>query len=112
VVTLGVLETMISRQTIVSLLFALLLGVGLKSWALGQRDDCDDYLAGDKSVPASQIVESGSRSIDVPCEAWIPRQSLWVQILCLLELVVIVVFAISFVGDLRDRAVNQRRGKG
>ena len=102
---------MISRQTIVSLLLALLLGVGLKSWALGQRDDCDDYLSGDKSVPASQTVESGSRSIDVPCETWIPRQSLWVQILCLLELVVIVVFTISFAGDLRDWA-TRRRWKG
>jgi hypothetical protein len=106
---LGVLETMISRQTIVSLLLALLLGVGLKSWALGQADDCDDYLAGDKTAPASQTVESGSRSIDVPCEAWIPRQSLWVQVLCLLELVVIVAFTISFVGDLRDWAVSRRR---
>ena len=102
---------MISRQTVVSLLLALLLGVGLKSWALGQRDDCDDYLAGDRSAPASQMVESGSRSVDVPCEAWIPRQSLWVQILCLLELVVIVVFTISCAGDLRDWA-TRRRWKG
>ena len=92
----GVFEDMISRQTIVTLLLALLLGFGLKFWALGQRDDCDDYLTGDKSAPASQMVESGSRSVEVPCDAWIPRQSLWVQILCLLELVVIIVFAISF----------------
>ena len=102
---------MISRQTIVTLLLALLLGFGLKFWALGQRDDCDDYLAGDKSAPASQVVEAGSRSVDVPCEAWIPRQSQWVQILCLLELAVIVVFTISFVGDVRDWTIN-RRSKG
>jgi hypothetical protein len=100
---------MISRQTIVTLLLALLLGVGLKFWALGQADDCDDYLAGDKTAPASQVVESGSRSIDVPCEAWIPRQSFWVQILCLLELVVLVAFTISSVGDLRDWIVSRRR---
>jgi hypothetical protein len=102
---------MISRQTIVTVLLALLLGVGLKFWALGQADDCDDYLAGDKTAPASQTVEAGSRSIDVPCEAWIPRQSQWVQILCLVELVVIVVFMISFVGDVRDWTIN-RRSKG
>jgi hypothetical protein len=89
----------------------LLLGVGLKLWALGQTDDCDDYLAGDKTAPASQTVEAGSRSIDVPCEAWIPRQSQWVQILCLVELVVIVVFMISFVGDVRDWTIT-RRSKG
>ena len=99
---------MISRQTLVSLLLALILGFGLKLWALGQRDDCDDYLAGDKSAPSTEVVESGSRSVDVPCEAWIPRQSFWVQILCLVELVVIVVFTISFVGDVRDWASNRR----
>ena len=53
------------------------------------------------------MVESGSHTVDVPCEAWIPRQSLGVQILCLLELLVIVVF-IDFNSGDADWAVSRR----
>jgi hypothetical protein len=102
---------MISRQSLVSLLLALILGFGLKVWALGQNDNCDDYLGGDKSAASSESVAAGSYSVDVPCEAWIPRQSSAVQILCLVELLVIITFAISFVGDVRDwNATRRMRG--
>jgi hypothetical protein len=104
---------MISRQTLVTLTLALLLGLGLKSWASGRRDECDDYLAGNNSAPATQTIEAGRRSIEIPCELWIPRQSMGIQILCLLEVSVIAIFAISCWSDVRNwpnsRQKNRRK---
>ncbi len=94
---------MISRQTIFSLLVALLLGGGMYAWTLEHRDDCARYLGGDKTVPSSEQVESGTRTIVVPCNVWIPRQSLAMQTLALAELCVFVVFVLSAWTDVMKR---------
>ena len=94
----------ISRVTLFSLLFALLLATGIRLWSDSgaQRDACAPYLAGDKSAQSSEYVASGTRMIAVPCRDWIMRQPLRVQILCLLDLALALVFLLNALGDLRD----------
>ena len=91
----------ISRVTIFSLLLSLLLATGIRRWYLGQRDDCRRYLAGDTSFPAAQVVVSGTRTIVVPCDQWWLRQPVAVQMLCLLDLLLATVFAVTGLQDTR-----------
>jgi hypothetical protein len=99
----------ISRVTLFSLLFALLLGAWIWRWNVGQSNDCARYLAGDKTFPPSQIVVSGTRTIVVPCEYWLPRQPERVQALCLLDLVLAVVFVMNGLLDLRGWFERRRQ---
>jgi len=91
----------ISRTTLFSLLLGLLLASGIRLWAVGHRDDCDRYMAGETKLPASQWVVSGTRTIEVPCNDWVLRQPMAVQLLCLADLVLIVVFVLHGLGDAR-----------
>jgi hypothetical protein len=100
---------LISRVTLFSFLLALLLASGIRLWYIGQRDECARFLAGDKRFPASQVVVEGTRSVVVPCTQWLPRQPLEVQTLCLLDLVLVVVFAMNGLADARDSLVRWRR---
>ena len=93
---------MISRVTLFSLLLGLMLATGIRYWSDGLRDNCARYMAGDKSLPASEWVVSGTRTIEVPCSDWIMRQPMRVQLLCLLDLVLAVVFVLNALADLRD----------
>ena len=94
---------MISRTTLWSLLVALLIPSGMAVWLSGHRDSCARFLAGDRSLPPTQMVAAGTQMVEVPCTVWLPRQPMWIQILCLVELVVVMVFALHLVGDWRDR---------
>ena len=87
-----------------SLLMALLIPSGMAVWLSGHPDSCSRFLAGDRSRPPSQMVAAGTQMVEVPCTVWLPRQSMWIQLLCLAELVVVMVFAwCMLVGDWRDR---------
>lgn len=91
---------MISRQTIFLLLFAVLLVAGLWAWSAGHRDECSAYLGGDRHAPASQVVKTGTRTIVVPCQDWLLRQSAPVQMLCVLA---VAGFGVSLVSVWADR---------
>jgi hypothetical protein len=102
---------MISRVTLFSFLFCLLLGVGIRRWSLTHPDNCDRYLAGEKKLPPREYVISGTRQIAVPCNQWLIRQPERVQILCLADLLLAATFAVNAVGDLQStrRARAARR---
>jgi len=100
---------MISRVTIFSLLFGLLLATGIWMRDMQQTDNCSRYMAGDKSLPASEYVISGSRTVVVPCGDWLARQPVWVQVLCLLEMVLGVVFVLNALSDLSGWLKMRRR---
>ncbi len=99
----------ISKVTLYSLLLSLLLASGLWAWAAQERDGCWRYLAGDKKAPATVEVETGTRSIVLPCRDWLPRQSDAVQTVCLLELFLIVLFAGNALQDLRENLARRRQ---
>ena len=90
---------MISRRTIFLLLFAVLLAAGLWVWSAGHRDECSAYLGGDRHAPASQVVKTGTRTIVVPCQDWLIRQSALVQMLCVLAVAGFGVFLVSVWAD-------------
>jgi heme/copper-type cytochrome/quinol oxidase subunit 3 len=98
----------ISRRTLFALLLTLLLALSIRLWALEQRDDCDRL---GRAPNTTMMVESGTRTITVPCTwpFWALRQSIKVQILLLLNLVLGLVFVISVVTDWgRYRARRSR----
>ncbi len=101
---------MISRRTISLLLLALLVFAGLRVWVLRQSDPCDRYLQGDLRFPASEYVEEGTRTVEVPCNQWLPRQPLSVQLVCLLEAAAVLSFAWSAAGDVVRNARRKRYG--
>jgi len=89
---------MISRKTIFSLVLALLIFLGIRTWTIGHRDDCD-RLGLNNAKPATVNVESGTRTVEMPCNLWLPRQPVWVQGVCLLDGAVGAVFVLSLWGD-------------
>jgi hypothetical protein len=103
---------MISRVTLFSLLLALMLAAGIRLWDAQQQDNCALYMAGDRTLPASEMVVSGSRQIEVKCNDWIMRQPLSVQVLCLLNVALAVVFILNALGDLRDWLQVRGRKRG
>jgi hypothetical protein len=103
---------LISRVTIFSLLLALMLGVGIRLRTQGQRDGCAAYLAGDKTAPATVYVVTGTRTVIVSCDEWLPRQTERVQLLCVLELLLVGVFVVHAWGDARDWFGAWRRRRG
>jgi len=50
--------------------------------------------------------------IEVPCNEWFMRQSMRVQVLCLLDLVLAVMFVLNALTDLRDWLAKRRRMRG
>jgi hypothetical protein len=100
----------ISRLTLFSMLLGLLLGSGIGTWYLGQRDPCARYLAGDQTASPTQTVVSGTRTVDVPCTDWTMRQPLAVQVLCLLDMALLVVFVLNGLADVREW-MQARRGR-
>jgi hypothetical protein len=102
---------MISRRTIFSLLLAIMIFLGIRLWIMNHRDPCDAYLPG-HVLPATVYVESGTRTVEVPCDWWLPRQPDWLQLTCLLDLAAMVVFGLSVWRDIRRRSDlgrNQRQ---
>jgi len=99
----------ISRVTLFSLLLGLMLASGIRLWNDGHRDDCTRSMAEDGSMPASEYVVSGTRQIEVPCDDWIMRQPLHVQVACLLDLALGMVFVLNAASDLRGGLEARRR---
>lgn len=91
----------ISRVTLFSLLLALLLWAGIALRNARQKDECTRYLAGDSTAPATQTVVSGTRVIEVPCTDWINRQPEVMQLLCLVDVLLFVMFALNAAADVR-----------
>ena len=101
---------MISRRTIYSLLLTLLLALSIRLWAANQRDDCDRAGPANPATPNSVLVESGTRTITVPCTYWVPRQSTRVQIMLLFNIVLGVVFLVSVITDWSRYRARRRAG--
>jgi hypothetical protein len=99
----------ISRVTLFSLLLALMLGAGIRLRDAQQRDPCSLYMAGDKTAPPSEYVVSGTRQIVVPCNSWFLRQPLSVQVLCLLDAFLSIVFLFNALSDLKQWFQMRRR---
>ena len=102
----------ISKVTLFSLLLGLMLATGIRLWYIGQKDECARYLAGDKSVPSTQMIVSGTRTIEVPCTDWTMRQPMPVQILCLLDLALGALFVMNGLADLREWMELRRLRRG
>lgn len=104
---------MISRVTLYTLLAAVLLGLGIRTWSAGQPDVCAPYLAGDLQAPATEVVEAGTRLVEVPCTQWLERQPLRVQVWCLADGVLAAVFLLNAGVDVSHRlSLRRRRRKG
>ena len=100
-----------SRVTLVSLLLAVMLAIGIHLWTMQQRDACSPYLSGDTKAPQSEWVMEGSREVEVSCRNWIERQSLTVQILCMLDGVIVILFLVNALSDLKEwLEARQRMG--
>ena len=91
---------MISRGTLFSFVLLLVLVGGLLAWSSTRVDPCTAFLQGNRGAPSTQVVEMGSRLVLVPCKSWLVRQPLEVQMVCLLGLVLLVLFAIRAVDDV------------
>jgi len=89
-----------------------MLGLGIRLWDARHQDNCALYNAGDRSVPSSILVVSGTREIEVQCNDWIMRQPLKVQLLCLVDLVIGVVFFFNALSDLQQWLRMRRRMRG
>ena len=85
-----------------ALLLAVGIALGLRAWSVQQRDPCDEVLAGGRRR-VTVYVESGTRTVEMPCDMWIPRQPAWVQAALILELAVVVVMGLSVAMDWRRR---------
>ena len=99
---------MISKQTIFSLLLALLLAFGMHAWTIGHIDDCDRFRADKTGTPTSVMVQSGTRVVSVPCSIWVLRQPMWMQGCCALLVVLGVIFVFGLWSDW-SRSSERRR---
>jgi hypothetical protein len=103
---------MMSKVTLYSFVLALLLGVGIWAWAAGHVDGCTAFLRGDEGAPAKVEVQSGSRTIVVPCSDWFLRQRIEVQALCLIDAAIGVIFLMNGLGDWKDWFERRRGMRG
>jgi hypothetical protein len=103
---------MISRTSLILLFLATLLGFWIWHWNLGHADACSAYLGGDKMAPATMYVQTGTRSIVVPCDQWLMRMPGKVQLLCLVEFGLVLIFVVNALGDVRDGFEARRRMRG
>jgi len=104
---------MISRRTIFSLLLAILICLCIRLWIMNHRDPCDSYMPG-HVLPQTVMVESGSRTVEMSCSQWLPRQPDLIQLSCLLDLTVVIVFLLSMWRDVnrwRERRRNFSMGQ-
>lgn len=99
---------MISKVTLFSLLLMLLLAAGIEHWNVTHRDNCARYFAGEKGFPPREMVVTGTRQVEIPCTVWLPRQPATIQILCLLDLTLGMIFFLNALADLR-RSLEARR---
>jgi hypothetical protein len=94
---------MISRKTLLSLLVALLLAGCIKAYTLSLHNPCEAYLAGQRDAPETVVVNPQGRAYQVPCNQWFLRQPPSVQVLCLADGGVFIVFLFNAVADWQRR---------
>ncbi len=99
---------MISRRTIISLFLVAIIFLGIRVWMLGHRDDCERPVGTDHALPKSVYVESGTRLVEMPCDEWLPRQPVGVQLACLGDRAVGVVMVLSVAMDWRKWRERRR----
>lgn len=104
--------SMISRLTLFSLLFGLMLGLGIYMYSQDEQDRCSTYSAGGVQ-PKTEYVITGERQIEVPCSEWFLRQPLAIQILSGVDVGAALIFLLNALGDLRGwvqwrRSLNNR----
>jgi len=102
----------ISRVTLFSLLLALTLGAGIRLWDARHPDNGSLYMAGKKTLPSSELVVSGTREIEVPCNDWFMRQTLTIQVLSLLDVLLGTLFFFNSLADLQRWFQSRRRMRG
>jgi hypothetical protein len=98
----------ISRKTIISFLLALLLAVSIKAYTLRIANPCDAYLSGQLKAPATVVMNQQGRPYLVPCNDWFLRQTRSVQVFCLVDAGIFVVFLVSAFADWRRRRASLR----
>jgi hypothetical protein len=101
---------MISRRTIFSLLLTILIFLGIRVWIINHHDPCQSYLPG-HVLPQTVMVESGTRTVEMPCSQWLPRQPDLVQLSCLLDLTAVVVFLLSVWRDINRWRERRRKSR-
>ena len=94
------MDAMISRITIFSLLLALLLGLGTFMLVQDERDRCNTYPPGG-TPPKTEYAISGTREVEISCNDWWMRQSMTVQILCIADAGLGMIFLVNALVDLR-----------
>jgi hypothetical protein len=99
----------ISKVTLFSSLLALLLALMIRLNTQDRRDACSAYLEGDKDAPPAEYVVSGTRTIVVPCDSWLPRQPVNIQVLCLVNLVLAAVAVLNGLQDARAAFARRRQ---
>lgn len=98
-----------SRVTLLSLLLALLLGLGISLESMQRSDACTPYLSGNPKAQKTEWVVAGSREVEVSCTDWIGRQPLTIQILCMLDAVLAILFVLNAASDLKEWRASRRR---
>ena len=96
---------MMSRRTIFSLFLAATILLGIRVWIMNHHDPCDSYMPG-HVLPQTVMVQSGDHTVEMPCNLWLPRQPDWLQLTCLLDLAVVIVFLLSVWRDVNRFSAN------
>ena len=92
-------------------MLAVLLATSISVWRVKHIDACAQVGANHDGTSMSVMVQSGKRTISVPCSIWVMRQPMWMQALCGLLLVLIVIFVFTLWSDLKDSAERPRIAK-
>jgi len=101
------MDAMISRITIFSLLLGLMLGLGTFMRVKGEQDRCNTYPAGG-IPPKTEYVVSGTREVEISCDDWWMRQPMTVQILCIMDVGLGMIFAVNALQDTRNWIQRRR----
>ena len=94
---------MISQKTIFSFLLALLLAICIRAWTLRQVGPCDAYKAGQLDAPSSVVINPQGHAMIIPCNQWLLRQPRSVQVSCLVDAGLFVIFLIGASADWTRR---------
>ena len=94
------MDAMISRITIFSLLLGLMLGLGTYMRVKGEQDRCNTYPPG-TTPPKTEYVVSGTREVEISCNDWWMRQPTTVQILCIADAGLAMIFVVNALQDIR-----------
>ena len=77
--------------------------LGVRLWNLNHRDPCQALMPGN-TLPTTVLVDTGTRTVEMPCNVWLPRQPELLQLACLLDVTVFTVFLLSVWRDINHRS--------